>query len=68
MKSLNLNTTSVEVKSEKKSHRSSYVYDIINDLNNSNGFYGISDDVEQKLLIAIRREMRQKMIKNIFTN
>jgi hypothetical protein len=39
----------------------------ITDLNDKNGFYGIDNETAKELAIAIRREMRLKSIKNIFS-
>lgn len=65
MKSLDI--TSVEVKSQARAIRAKWSYEIITDLNNKNGFYGIDNETAKELSIAIRREMRLKSIKNIFS-
>ena len=65
MKSLDI--TSVEVKSQARTIRARWSYEIITDLNNKNGFYGIDNETAKELSIAIRREMRLKSIKNIFS-
>lgn len=59
---------SIEVKSQARTIRTRWSYEIITDLNNKNGFYGIDDETAKELSIAIRREMRLKSIKNIFPN
>ena len=47
--------------------RAKWSQEMIIDINNTNGFYGIDEKIDKELAIAIRRENRLKSIKNIFT-
>lgn len=47
--------------------RAKWSQEMIIDINNTNGFYGIDEKMAKELAIAIRRENRLKSIKNIFT-
>jgi hypothetical protein len=67
MNSINLNITSNEVKSKTKKLRARWSYEIICDLNDKNGLYGIDEETARELAISVRREMRLKSIKNIFS-
>lgn len=68
MQSINLNLNSTEVKSKVRKLRTKWSYDVIVDLNNKNGFYGLDEKMAKELNRAFRRESRQKMIENIFFN
>jgi hypothetical protein len=67
MRQINIEIQSTEVKSVMKPIKTRWSYEIITDLNDKNGFYGIDNETAKELAIAIRREMRLKSIKNIFS-
>jgi hypothetical protein len=64
MKSIDLNIKSVEVKSNTREIRSEWTREMVYDLNSLGG---ITESLEKELLISIRKEMRKKSIKNIFS-
>ena len=64
MKSIDLNIKSVEVKSNTREIRSEWTREMAYDLNSLGG---ITESLEKELLISIRKEMRKKSIKNIFS-
>lgn len=61
MKYLNLNTTSVEVKSETRTLRASWTSEMVQELNS---YHGVS--LEKEIEKIFRIEKRKKSIKNIF--
>lgn len=61
MNSINLNMTSVEVKSEKRSLRATWSQEIVQDLNSYHGVY-----LEKEIERILRIEKRKESIKNIF--
>lgn len=63
MKSLNLNMGSVEIKTEKRTLRASWTYDMVQDLNSYHG-----DNLEKEIEKIFRIEKRKKTIKNIFAD
>lgn len=66
MKSINLNLTSTEVKSETKTLKASWTRELMSDISH---FTGIDNDVFSKILEKeIRRERRKKSINKIFRN
>jgi hypothetical protein len=67
MNEVSLNINSIEVKSKTQPIRARWSYEIICDLNDKNGLYGIDEETARELAIAVRREMRLKSIKNIFS-
>lgn len=64
MKSIDLNIKSIEVKSNTREIRSEWTREMAYDLNSLGG---ITESLEKELLISIRKEMRKKSIKNIFS-
>jgi hypothetical protein len=66
MNELTINTTTIEVKSVLKPIKAKWSYEIITDLNDKNGYYGVDEKTLKELEIFVRREMRLKSIKNIF--
>lgn len=63
MNSINLNITSVEVKSETRSLRATWSQEIVQDLNS---YHGVSLEKEKERILRI--EKRKESIKNIFSN
>lgn len=66
MKDIILNMTSVEVKSKTKQLRATWSKEIVQDLQSYHGFD--TDAFAKELVKNMRRERRQKSIKNIFSN
>ena len=66
MNELTINTTTIEVKSVLEPIKARWSYEIITDLNDKNGYYGVDEKTLKELEICVRREMRLKSIKNIF--
>jgi hypothetical protein len=54
---------SKEVKSEVRKLRAKWSRELVYDLNSFSGF---DDELEKEILKSLRREKRQKSIKNIF--
>jgi hypothetical protein len=61
MNSIELNMTSVEVKSETKSIRANWTHEMVQDLNS---YHGVS--LEKEIEKIFRIENRKNSIKNIF--
>lgn len=61
MSSININMTSIDVKSEKKSLRYTWSREMVQDLNS---YHGIS--LEKEIEKILRIEKRRNSIKNIF--
>jgi hypothetical protein len=66
MKEISIKMSSVEVKLKTRKLRANWSQEIITDINNTNGFYGLDEKMAKELASAIRREYRQKSIINIF--
>lgn len=63
MNSINLNMTSIEVKSEKRALRATWSQEVFQDLNS---YHGVS--LEREIEKVLRIEKRKITIKNIFSN
>lgn len=66
MKDIILNMTSVEVKTETRPLKATWSREMAKDLQS---YHGLDiDDFAKEIVKSVRRERRQKSIKNIFPN